>query len=43
LLDANVLMALSWPYHVHHAKAHEWFAAGFFAAGGGANLNPILF
>ena len=25
LLDANVLIALSWPHHVHHAKAHEWF------------------
>jgi toxin-antitoxin system PIN domain toxin len=27
LLDANVLIALSWPHHVHHAKAHEWFQA----------------
>jgi toxin-antitoxin system PIN domain toxin len=25
LLDANVMIALSWPHHVHHAKAHEWF------------------
>jgi toxin-antitoxin system PIN domain toxin len=25
LLDSNVLIALSWPHHVHHAKAHEWF------------------
>jgi len=25
LLDANVLIALSWPHHLHHAKAHEWF------------------
>lgn len=25
LLDTNVLIALSWPHHVHHAKAHEWF------------------
>jgi hypothetical protein len=25
LLDTNVLIALSWPQHVHHAKAHEWF------------------
>jgi uncharacterized protein len=27
LLDANVLIALTWPHHVHHAKAHEWFQA----------------
>ena len=26
LLDANLLIALAWPQHVHHAKAHEWFA-----------------
>jgi toxin-antitoxin system PIN domain toxin len=25
LLDTNVLIALSWPHHLHHAKAHEWF------------------
>jgi toxin-antitoxin system PIN domain toxin len=25
LLDTNLLIALSWPQHVHHAKAHEWF------------------
>jgi toxin-antitoxin system PIN domain toxin len=25
-LDANLLIALAWPQHVHHAKAHEWFA-----------------
>ena len=27
LLDASVMIALSWPHHVHHAKAHEWFQA----------------
>jgi toxin-antitoxin system PIN domain toxin len=21
------MIALSWPHHVHHAKAHEWFQA----------------
>lgn len=26
LLDLNVLIALSWPRHVHHARAHQWFA-----------------
>ena len=27
LLDANVLLALTWPTHQHHAQAHRWFAA----------------
>lgn len=27
LLDTNVLIALAWPQHVHHAQAHDWFAA----------------
>lgn len=27
LLDVNVLVALSWPQHVHHARAHAWFDA----------------
>lgn len=26
LLDVNVLIALAWPSHVHHAQAHAWFA-----------------
>lgn len=26
LLDANLLIALAWPQHVHHALAHAWFA-----------------
>jgi toxin-antitoxin system PIN domain toxin len=26
LLDVNVMMALAWPNHVHHAAAHRWFA-----------------
>jgi uncharacterized protein len=25
LLDANLLIALAWPQHVHHAQAHRWF------------------
>ena len=24
LLDVNVLIALAWPNHVHHAAAHTW-------------------
>jgi uncharacterized protein len=27
LLDVNVLIALAWPLHVHHAIAHTWFEA----------------
>ena len=26
LLDVNVLIALAWPNHVHHAGATRWFA-----------------
>jgi len=25
LLDVNVLIALAWPNHVHHARARAWF------------------
>ena len=34
LLDVNVLIALSWPNHVHHQRAREWFELerdGFWA------------
>jgi toxin-antitoxin system PIN domain toxin len=27
LLDVNVLIALAWPNHVHHAAARGWFAS----------------
>lgn len=27
LLDVNVLFALTWPTHVHHAAARRWFDA----------------
>jgi toxin-antitoxin system PIN domain toxin len=27
LLDVNLLIALAWPNHVHHASAHAWFGA----------------
>ena len=27
LLDTNVLLALAWPNHQHHAQTHAWFAA----------------
>ncbi len=26
LLDANVLIALAWPSHLHHLVAHAWFS-----------------
>lgn len=26
LLDANVLIALAWPSHLHHQVAHTWFS-----------------
>lgn len=26
LLDVNVLIALAWPNHVHHAPARKWFS-----------------
>lgn len=26
LLDVNVLIALSWPEHIHHAAVRRWFA-----------------
>ena len=26
LLDLNVLIALAWPSHIHHSRAHQWFA-----------------
>lgn len=26
LLDTNVLLALAWPNHQHHALVHAWFA-----------------
>jgi uncharacterized protein len=27
LLDVNVLVALAWPNHIHHARALDWFRA----------------
>ena len=26
LLDVNMLIALSWPSHIHHRAAHAWFS-----------------
>lgn len=27
LLDVNVLLALAWPQHVHHARANRWIVS----------------
>jgi uncharacterized protein len=27
LLDANLMIALAWPQHVHHGAAHAWFSS----------------
>lgn len=27
LLDVNVLIALTWPQHVHHSRAHDWLSS----------------
>jgi toxin-antitoxin system PIN domain toxin len=38
LLDANVLLALGWPSHAHHSRAHEWFSS---SAGDGWATCPL--
>jgi toxin-antitoxin system PIN domain toxin len=40
LLDVNVLIALGWPNHKHHASAHRWFSS-IAAAGGGWATCPL--
>jgi uncharacterized protein len=27
LLDVNVLVALTWPQHIHHRRAHAWLSS----------------
>lgn len=43
LLDANLLIALAWPQHVHHAQAHEWFANVGRAAWATCPLTELAF
>jgi uncharacterized protein len=38
LVDLNVLMALAWPQHVHHGRAHSWFET---ASGDGWATTPV--
>jgi uncharacterized protein len=43
LLDANLLIALAWPHHVHHAKAHAWFQSGGRKAWATCPLTQLAF
>ncbi len=43
LLDANLLIALAWPQHVHHEKANEWFAKVGRAAWATCPLTELAF
>ncbi|HEY0749173.1 MAG TPA: TA system VapC family ribonuclease toxin [Steroidobacteraceae bacterium] len=43
LLDANVLISLAWPHHVHHANAHTWFHGTGRAAWATCPLTQIAF
>ena len=43
LLDTNLLIALAWPHHVHHGKAHEWFHGSGRKAWATCPLTQIAF
>lgn len=43
LLDTNVLIALAWPQHVHHAQAHGWFDKTGRAAWATCPLTQLAF
>ena len=43
LLDANLLIALAWPQHVHHAEAHQWFSKSGSAAWATCPLTQLAF
>jgi len=43
LLDVNTLIALAWPNHAQHAKAHEWFAREQSAGWGTCAVTQIGF
>lgn len=43
LLDVNVLLALAWPTHVHHAAAHRWFAENCGAVWATCPLTQLAF
>jgi toxin-antitoxin system PIN domain toxin len=41
LLDVNVLVALGWPSHQHHASAHRWFSSAAAGGQGGWATCPL--
>lgn len=43
LLDVNVLIALAWPNHAHHGKAHAWFAQERSAGWGTCMVTQMAF
>jgi hypothetical protein len=43
LLDVNVLVALAWPSHVHHAAARAWFSAKARAGWATCPLTQLAF
>ena len=43
LLDLNILTALLWPAHEHHAAAHEWFGGRTRAAWASCPLTELGF
>lgn len=43
LLDTNVLIALAWPQHVHHAQAHAWFDSVGHKAWASCPLTQVAF
>lgn len=43
LLDVNVLIALAWPNHVHHAAARRWFDASSSAGWATTSVTELGF
>jgi uncharacterized protein len=43
LLDANLLIALAWPNHTQHAKAHEWLAKASPIGWGTCTVTQLAF
>ena len=43
LLDVNVLIALAWPQHVHHAAAHRWFESNSRGAWATCAITQLAF
>lgn len=43
LLDANALIALSWPRHVHHETVYRWFARHARSGWGSCALTQSAF